>query len=496
MNVIGPYQVLARPLALKPKDRIPPALGPTVRVDAVQASPATDEAGLPSIINGEALRPGRQAGFKQRGINSSGMWTGTWSKDLRLEFELPEAVPLSAIEVWNFNEEWSTSNGVQRIDVAVSGNGTNWRTVAQGVEVAEAPGTDDYDDPTVLKLDGVSARKVRFEKIVPWSTSGKVGLSAVVFHEAATAKAGPLRPEDGSTRAGFTQAALEWTVGRGSAGHRVYFGEARDTLALLGTTEANQMALPGLKPNTTYFWRVDEVQPNGSVVAGRVAQFMTKGLVAWWKLGEANGSTTEDASGHHLVGRVEGQPHWTAGGPGNNEALEFDGTKTFINCGNSTKFDFPDGMTVSAWIKVRQFDKPWQAIVTKGDDTWQIERANEGGQVMFTVVGLKLSPRGGAGRARVESQRDVNDGQWHHVVGLYDGRQMALYLDGKLEASVGATGVPAQNDEPVMIGANSSWRGRLFNGWMNDVRLYDCALSAEEILSLYHGGGEEKRADK
>lgn len=424
------------------------------------------------------------------------MWKGTWSKGLHLDFELPEAVPLEAIEVWNYNDEWSTSNGVRKIDVAVSADGANWRTVARGVEIAEAPGTDDYVDPSVLELNGVSARKVRFENVVPWSMSGTVGLSAVVFHEAAGAKAGPLRPEDGSTQVDITQAALEWTAGRGSTGHRVYFGETRDTLALLGATRENRMALPELKPNTTYFWRVDEVAPNGSIVAGRVARFVTRGLVAWWKLGEASGSTAEDASGHQLVGRVEGQPHWIAEGANNSGALEFDGTRTSINCGNSPKFDFSDGMTVSAWIKVRQFDKPYQAIVTKGDNTWQIERANEGSHVMFTLVGLRLSQREGVGRARVESQRDVNDGQWHHVVGLYDGRQAALYLDGELEASVGATGVLAQNDDPVMIGANSSSRGRLFNGWMNDVRLYDYALSAGQVQSLYRGGGEGKRANK
>jgi hypothetical protein len=488
--------VLTHTTALKPQDRKPFTLGPKVRVEAARISPPADESGLPSIINGDGLRPGNSDGFKEQGTNPSGMWSGTWAKNLHLEFELPDEVPLAAIEVWNFNAPWGTTNGVRKVDVAVSVDGEHWQTVLRGAEIAEAPGTDDYDEPTVLKLDGVTARKVRFENIVPWSTSGKVGLSEVVFHEVAGAKASLLRPEDGSTRVGIAQGALEWTAGGSAATHRVYFGESRNTLRLLGTTREERMALPELKPNTAYFWRVDEAQPNGSIVAGRVARFTTTGLVAWWKLDGANGSTAEDAADHHLVGRLEGQPRWTTRWDSDGEALEFDGATNFIRCGNSTEFDFREGMTVSVWIKVRQFDKAWQAIVNKGDDAWRLVRANEGGNVRFAAGILKSSQRGVASRLSVESKRAVNDGQWHHVVGLYDGRQAALYLDGELEASVAATGILTRNGDPVVIGGNPSLRGRLFNGWMNDVRLYGYGLSAEEVQALYRRGREGKRADK
>ena len=95
------------------------------------------------------------------------MWRGAWTKNLCLEFELPEAVPLGAIEVWNYNGEWQTADGIRKADVAVSSDGTNWQTVLRGAEFAEADGNADYDEPTVLKLEGVAARKVRFENIVP-----------------------------------------------------------------------------------------------------------------------------------------------------------------------------------------------------------------------------------------------------------------------------------------------------------------------------------------
>ena len=56
--------------------------------------------------------------------------------------------------------------------------------------------------------------------------------------------------------------------------------------------------------------------------------------------------------------------------------------------------------------------------------------------------------------------KTVNDAQWHHVVGVYDGRQMYLYSDGELEISANARGNLGINDDPVFIGANSSRSGR------------------------------------
>jgi hypothetical protein len=488
--------VLARTLTLKPKDRKPPVLGPKVRVETARISPPADESGLSAVINGAGLYQVGKNGLKEHGANPRGMWLGTWTTSLNLEFELPEAAPLSAIEVWNFNAPWQTTNGIRKVDVAVSADGTNWQTILRGAEIAEAEGTAGYDEPTVLKFNGVTARKVRFENIVPWSTSGKVGLSAVVFHEAASTKAGPLQPEDGSTSVGIAKPALEWTPGRGATEHRVYFGSSRDTLAPLGTTKEVRMALPELNPNTVYFWRVDEVQPDGSVVPGRIARFTTSGLVAWWKLDETDGAEAADAAGHHLVGHIEGQPRWTARRDNDGGALEFDGQENFINCGNATAFDFRGAMTLSVWMKVRKFDKNWQAIVTKGDHAWRLQRNNTSNTIVFYPAGLNSSQGAGEHRPRLFTKRAMDDNQWHHVVGLCDGQRSALYVDGQLEDSVAATGLLFQDTEPVMIGENSMHRGRLFNGWMNDVRLYGYGLSAEEVRALYSRGREGKRADK
>ena len=89
----------------------------------------------------------------------------------------------------------------------------------------------------------------------------------------------------------------------------------------------------------------------------------------------------------------------------------------------------------------------------------------------------------------------MDDGQWHHVVGVSDGRRAALYVDGELEDSADAKPI-AQNSAPVMIGCNSTAYERRFNGWIDDVRLYGYGLSEADVKALYRGGGEAARAGK
>ncbi len=176
--------MLTRPLTLKPKGRKPPALGPTVGVAAVHLSPTADEANLPALINPAGLRDLDKDGLREQSTSPTNMWLGAYTASLCLEFDLPVATPLAAIEVWNYNAVWETVKGVRKADVAVSSDGTTWQTVLRGAEIAEAEGTSDYDEPTVLKLNGVTARKVRLENLVPMGSDGKVGLSKVIFHRA------------------------------------------------------------------------------------------------------------------------------------------------------------------------------------------------------------------------------------------------------------------------------------------------------------------------
>jgi hypothetical protein len=484
-------------VTLKPSSRKPPDLGPRVQVAAAHLSPSDGEAGLQTLINGAGLRDRDRDGLLEQDTGAKHMWRGACATNLSLEFELPEPVALGAIEVWNYNAEWQTRDGVRKADVAVSADGTTWETVLRGAEFAEAEGNADYDEPIQLKLKGATVRKVRFENIVPWNDKGNVGLSKVVLHQAPGPQAGPQTPGDGATRISIGTPALQWVAGQGATEHRVLFGTAPDNLGSLATTKETRLDTPQWKPDTTYFWRVDEVQADGSVLKGRVARFDTAGLVAWWKLDEAKGTRAEDASGHEFTGAVVGRPKWVPGQGRIGGAMEFDNRGCFINCGTEPEFDFRDGMTLAAWIKVRQFNKRSQAIVTKGDDGWRLRRLRETGMVEFSF-NTRDSVEGSDEKNLVSlaSKRKVDDGEWHHVVGVSDGHHAALYVDGELEASADAKPI-AQNTAPLMIGCNPPPSyGKRFEGWIDDVRLYGYGLSQAEVKALYHGASTGLRAEK
>jgi hypothetical protein len=288
---------------------------------------------------------------------------------------------------------------------------------------------------------------------------------------------------------------LEWAPGQGATEHRVFLGTAADKLDPVGSTKDNRLAAAGLKPDLTYFWRVDEAQADGRVVTGRVATFGTSGLVAWWKLDESAGQKAEDATGHEFNGNVVGRPSWEPGGGRIAGAMEFNGKTVFINCGRAPEFDGRDGMTVSAWIKVRTFDKPYQAIVTKGDTAWRLQREKETGAVTFSFNTGNSVEKPEQNLVSLVSKRKVDDDQWHQVIGAFDGSRAWLYVDGELENSVEAKPM-AQNSAPVMIGCNFAAYDRRFNGWIDDVRLYGYGLSAAEVKDLYRSAADTTRAAK
>jgi hypothetical protein len=185
---VSPFEVLTRPLTLKPRKRAPSDLGPTVAVQASRLLPAGDDKALKVLCDKAGLRDADKDGLLEQDTNAGNMWVSKNSSDTALEFELEEQVPLSGIEVWNFNLPFQTDKGLRQADVAVSEDGTSWKTVLRGVSFKEAEGTSDYDEPTVLKLDNVKAKKVRLEKLVSLSSSGEVGLSKIMFHKSTGAQ--------------------------------------------------------------------------------------------------------------------------------------------------------------------------------------------------------------------------------------------------------------------------------------------------------------------
>ena len=132
-------------------------------------------------------------------------------------------------------------------------------------------------------------------------------------------------------------------------------------------------------------------------------------------------------------------------------------------------------------------------IVTKGNSSWWMQVWDKSVVAFGEVTD--------SANENLIGSRNVNDGQWHHVAGVYDGTNMFLYVDGTLDVSYPVTGLIAQNSDPVCIGANAkayvpscgcNKPGYFFNGLIDEVSIYNCALSASEIQLIYAAGSGGK----
>ncbi|GAG38963.1 unnamed protein product, partial [marine sediment metagenome] len=208
-------------------------------------------------------------------------------------------------------------------------------------------------------------------------------------------------------------------------------------------------------------------------------------LIGYWKFDETSGTTAQDATGNGNDGTLNGDPQWAAGML--DGALEFDGEGDYVDIGDDPIFNITDQITVACWIKVSQFTDDWQAIFTMGDDSWRLQRQTTTDNLCWACTGVTGTP----GDWWLHGDVNVNDGEWHHTTGVYDGSKYYLYVDGDLDASKDASGTISISSFPVFIGANAQQSGREFEGLIDDVRIYKRALMDTEILGVMSGGGAE-----
>src|ERR1035437_3950601 len=167
------------------------------------------------------------------------------------------------------------------------------------------------------------------------------------------------------------------------------------------------------------------------------------------------------------------------GGLGGATVGAFNGVSGYVDCGTSVPDLSADlsRLTVMTWVKFGTFNMNWQAIVTCGDHSWELQRYNNADVIGFRFGGTDLWNIGG---------RSVNDGKWHHIAATYDGALQKIYIDGTLEISGTKTGSSgAETFYPILIGENGQQPGRVFNGSMGDMAVFTNALAASDIWAVY-----------
>jgi TolA-binding protein len=168
------------------------------------------------------------------------------------------------------------------------------------------------------------------------------------------------------------------------------------------------------------------------------------------------------------------------------QAIDLDGSGDYVNSGNGSLFNLTKQLTIAAWIKINNFDKKHQTIISKGDNSWRLARAGDSDSIEFACNGTAATRWDGSGEVpwAVTGTTSVNDGKWHHIAGVFDGSALYLYIDGVLEAAKCAANSIDVSTYEVCIGENAQVPGRQWNGLIDDVRIYNYGLSQAEIVSL------------
>jgi hypothetical protein len=217
------------------------------------------------------------------------------------------------------------------------------------------------------------------------------------------------------------------------------------------------------------------------------------GLVGYWPL---NGSTTNwtthttlDISGYGNTGIMVGVPPTSSPIPGKIDgALTFYGSSGIQSFSNPTAISSSTAYTLAAWLKTASMNGGPSALVDYSHTT----------AVSYIGMGYNApSPHkphlfikdDASNTLGFEGKLDIEDAKWHHIVGTRDGTLYTIYIDGSNAGSVNNATIGPATTNCFSIGFNCYHGGMYFLiGSLHDVRVYNRALSAQEVAQLYSLG--------
>jgi hypothetical protein len=201
-------------------------------------------------------------------------------------------------------------------------------------------------------------------------------------------------------------------------------------------------------------------------------------LVALYALdGNAN-----DASGKGNNGIVNGTGTWVPGKI--NQALQFDGTSTYVDCGKGASLNLTDEVTITAWIKM-DFTAGDRKIAGNQDGTTGGYKFGIYTNNMIEFE-IRTSANAGTLSRNAAGGTALQQGVWYHVAGVYSskGQYIRTYVYGNLDRELLTTALLGSSTGTFKLGREPFSASYYWLGAMDDVAVYNRALSPEEILWL------------
>lgn len=210
-------------------------------------------------------------------------------------------------------------------------------------------------------------------------------------------------------------------------------------------------------------------------------------LKGHWVLSEDSGSTAYDYSGNENHGSITGAGPAGTGtvtGPFGNSTYSFDGSDDYIDVG-TIDFTGKKYFTFAAWVYWNGdtsssdviHSENYEVILSKSTDSPVEITFWDSNSNKYSAVAPSTPPTN----------------TWTHYVGAYDSTKVMLYENGQIVKSTSASGtVRDRSSSTTTIGAKSSKDARFWPGALNDIRLYNRALTPQEVQYLYQAGKQSE----
>jgi len=229
-------------------------------VTATASSSAPNQGSASTVVDGSGLTDDLHS------TDTQAMWSSDFGapQPTWIQFELDRVYPLHEMWVWNSNTELESSigYGFQDVTIEYSLDSVEYATLGTTHEFARAPGADGYAHNTAIDFGGVQAKHVKLTVNANWALFPfpQFGLSEVRFFHIPMRARKP-QPDPGTTDVSV-DVTVSWRAGRQAAEHNVYVS-ADEQAVIDGTapviTVAEASLSPSLNLDSTYYWRVDEV---------------------------------------------------------------------------------------------------------------------------------------------------------------------------------------------------------------------------------------------
>jgi len=211
-------------------------------------------------------------------------------------------------------------------------------------------------------------------------------------------------------------------------------------------------------------------------------------MVSWWP---GDGSANDIQGGNN--GTLQGGATFTAGKVGQAFSFSSDGDGVVIPHTNNLNLQSP-GFTADFWMKgiKNQSDPDFLATIFEKSHGW-VDNTGWAFQVDTTNGAPRFAIGDGSGFPEIIGAVDVLDGNFHYIAGTWDGSTMWLYVDGVLQGT-DSNSTPANNTRDLNIGF--TWGGgtprRFFRGIVDELEIFNRALSQTEIQTVYNAGSAGK----